>query len=103
LVDTTIKKSDNGKRRCRSFSTQISPCQVILRSNASFAVTSLAVASLATANFFATAGFTGCSDFLSLAPLASLGFEAAVPVSDFFLIAIIHLPIQGLDLPSPEF
>jgi len=68
---------------------------VILRSNASFAVTSLAVASLATANFFAAAGFAVCSVFLSLAPLASLGFEAAAPVSDFFLIVIFIYPFRG--------
>jgi hypothetical protein len=61
---------------------------VILRSNASLAVTNLAVANLATANFFAAAGFTACSDFSSLALLASLAFEATAPVSDFFLIAI---------------
>jgi hypothetical protein len=66
----------------------------MLRSNARFAVESLAVANLATANFLAAADFVDCSGFAPLVP-ASLGFEAAAPMSDFFLIAIFTYPFKG--------
>ena len=77
--------------RCRFFSTQIGPRQLSLRSNAIFAVVSLAVATLATASFLAAdrAGSSlFASGFLALMPSAPLCFDVAAPVSDFFWIAM---------------
>jgi hypothetical protein len=59
--------------------------------NVSLAVESLAVATLVTANFLASADFAGSTAlvlrFLSLAPSA-FDFAAAGPISDFLLITI---------------
>jgi hypothetical protein len=91
------QKSDSGKHRCRSFPTQIGPCQVSLRSNASLAVESFALASLATASFLAGAAFAcgSAPGFLLLVAPASLGLEDVDPTSDFFLIAIFIYPLRA--------
>jgi hypothetical protein len=58
------------------------------------AIESFAVASLATANF-ALADFADGAGFLLLALLASLGFEAAAPISDFFFMTISTYPFRA--------
>jgi hypothetical protein len=85
------------------FPTQIGPYQVSFLSTVSLAVESLAVASLANANFLAGIDFAGSSgsapDFLPRVAPASLGLEAGVPTSDFFLMVIFVYPLRARSSP----